>query len=257
MKVPAKKYIYIIKNSFLEGNQSFFSTLLSLVYPLIEISGLVFLYSYITSDDSGFLTRGVVIYFSFILVTTTLDYRRFASKLQSMIVDERYINIDQMPVHPFFYTFCESIGRSFVTLMLLITIGIGVLLFYGTPVIGVMLYIPVVLICLLLSHLIYYNYTLLTFYAEKHVKIWFFGIIFDFLSGKLVPLGFLPMILQKVFLSFMPFVYAAGALGNAFSDFNLRTLLTSSAIALFWVLLLIFTGNRIWAHGGRVFQERG
>jgi ABC-type uncharacterized transport system permease subunit len=257
MKVPGKKYLFIAKNSFLESNLSYFNIALSLLFPLIDIAGLIFLYSYITADKNGFLTKEVIIYFTFVLIAASLDFRRFGSRVQEHIIEEMYLNIDKMPINPFFYYFFESIGKNFINLTFLLIVGQIVLAIYQVNPIAQLMLLPSVGICLLLGHLIYYNYALLTFYDEKTFSLWFFGIFFDFLSGKLVPLGFLPGVIQTIFLSFMPFVYAAGAIAKQFSEFNLQNLLTSLGIALIWIMILFFLSQRTWRYGNVYFQQKG
>jgi ABC-type uncharacterized transport system permease subunit len=254
-----KKYFYIIKNSYLENNLNKTTVFFSLLYPIIQTFGFILFFSYLVRPDGatgGSVDNQILIYFLFILVVSSAEIARFSQEIQSDITTERYNNINRMPINPFVYYFLKSVGKNFLVFMLLLLFSVGYMIFIEYSLLGILLFVPSVIIGFLLTHLIFFTATCVNFCSE-HFDIWFFNIIFDFLSGKLIPVNFLLGLLQTMFLSFMPFTYAFGAIAKDFSGSDFNQLFFSLSVSVFWIGAMFFISNKFWNRGGWYFQEYG
>jgi ABC-type uncharacterized transport system permease subunit len=250
------KYWYIIRNSFKENNRSKLIFFITLTQPLILLYGYILFYGFLINPGKVVAYDSpIVAYYVFILVVSAIDLTRFANELQRKIQDESYIGIDKLPVNPFLYYFFVSVGRSVLTFIILLSLGITYLISINFNVIGILLFIPATVIAFFLAHLIFFVLSSLTFFLES-LHAWLFGITTDFLSGKLIPLNLMPIGLSSVLLIF-PFPYAFGGLARNFSNFNLDQMLTSLLIALIWSIVLFLLATKLWNKGSYYFQEHG
>jgi len=252
-----KKYFYIIKNSFLEFNQHPAFVVISLLESSVQIYGLILFYSYLVKSPSDRLTLSTetVVYFLFILVVSSVDIKRFASDIKREIINEEYLNINKLPINPFLYYFLRSIGKNSIVFLILLIGSLIYMVHIGYPLSGLLLFLPAIMISFLLLHFIFFTTVTINF-VNEYFNIWLFGIIFDFLSGKLIPLMFLPALMETILLRCLPFTYAFGALAKIFSNYDLKNLLISMAVSIVWCIVLFFVSKKLWNKGGYYFQEK-
>jgi ABC-type uncharacterized transport system permease subunit len=201
------------------------------------------------------IPQSILYYYGFILVVASLDLPRFGSVTQRDILDESYLNIDKLPITPFTYYAFKNIGRNCIsTGILLIFSGTYLVLTNYSPL-GLLLFIPSIICAYLLAQLIWFNLGILTFYFEE-IHMWLFSIVFEFISGKMIPIPLFPHAIQIVLL-ILPFSNAFGALAKNFSPFNLQGLLMSLTISLAWSYTLFKLSQTLWQKGSYYFQENG
>jgi ABC-2 type transport system permease protein len=251
------KYIFIVKNSFLENNLSIIVFLIRLLNPLVQITGYLLLYNFLTVQTQIISqpSQNLLIYYLVILVVSTLDLPRFGTNIQPQIASEEYLNIEKLPINPFIYYFLQSIGKNIIIFSLLLLTVLGYFIYIQLNILALMLFIPSVCISFFLAHLIFFSLTSFTFYYE-HLHMWVFAISLDFLSGKLIPIYLLPAFL-KTLLYILPFSYSFGSLATAYSTSQISSILTTSSISLLWCAILFKVAYKLWIHGSYYFQEHG
>ncbi|MDQ3238932.1 MAG: hypothetical protein M3P33_00250 [bacterium] len=197
----------------------------------------------------------ILTYYLFILVVSSSDLNRFAVLIQKQIENDDYLNINKLPINPFIYYFLVSFGKTLGVFAILL---IGSLIYFvhiKFSIIAILMFTPWVLIAYFLAHLIFFILTSLVFYLES-LSVWLFGIVVDFLSGRLIPIFLMPAILQAILLS-LPFPYAFGALARNYSTFDLNSLISSTLIAIVWSIVLFFIADLLWHKGSYHYQENG
>jgi ABC-2 type transport system permease protein len=247
-----------MKNAYLENNTNVFSMILSLLNPLLEIIGLILFYGYITKPTSSgsMIDTRIIVYFLFVLIVSSCAINKFGRYLRDEIKYESYLNVNKYPINPFLYYFFYNMGKNILVFVILSVLTLVYMLFIQYNLLALLLFIPAAFVGIILTHLIYFTVISVYFY-NRYINIWMFFVIFEFLSGKLVPINFLPPFLTSIFLSFMPFVYTNGAIGKNFSDLDFGKLGVSLAVSTVWIVILFVLGNKLWSAGGFRFQERG
>lgn len=248
------KYILIIKNSYKQDNVSFIGILFSLLEPVVQVAGLLFFYAYIESNG-GALPQTTLLYFLFILVCSSIEFRTFGSRIKQEIQQENYLNINRMPLNPFMYYLAQSIGRNILVFSILFIASLVYLMFTGYPLIGMLLYSFGICCSIIMVHLISFL-TLTIAFVNPQINTWLFGIIFDFLSGKLVPIKYFPQVIQQTFFVLLPFGYAYGSLAKSISTMDFKGMTIGISLCIVWIFLLFFVSNKLWEKGSYAFQER-
>lgn len=249
-----KAYWFIIRNSFKENNQSITTLAISLLQPGILIAGYFMFYNYITRDLHNGINTEFIIYYLFIVMIATLDIPRLGTYIQGDIQTEKYILIDRLPMKPFNFYFMHSIGKSGGALMLYAVIVQAYLIYLQTPITIQLAFIPAVILAFVVGHLITFCTATTAFYFEN-MHMWFFSIIFEFTSGKMIPLALMPPALSFFFTWLTPFGYAAGTLARYLGTQDYGSLALAGVIAMLWVVVLYWATNIFWNKGSFYFQE--
>lgn len=257
MKVGSlKAYGFLIRNSFKENNQSLLTLTISLTQPAILIAGYALFYSYITRAQSGGISNELIIYYLFITIIATLDVPRFGSYIQGDIQSERYLMIDQLPLSPFLYYLMNSLGKSLAATITYSIIVLLALIYLGVPLLTILLFLPSLVIAFTLAHLVTFLFATNIFYFEQ-MHMWLFSIIFEFLSGKMIPLALIPATLSFLLTWIIPFGFASGTLARFLSTQDYSSVLIGIIIALIWIAILFHYSHKRWVAGSRYFQENG
>jgi len=247
-----KQYYYIIKNSYRELHHSFWVVLLNIPQSLAEVVSFAFFYKYIIGNS---YTQELILYFLFILCASSSRLPTFAIDVQDHIQSESYINIEKLPLNPFFYYLLKSLGRNAINFSLYTFSSLIYMLYLHLPLLEIFLFIPTLFIAIILSHTFYFILGCVTFYTESS-SIWLFRSIFDFLSGRWIPIPYTPPFI-RITLYLLPFSYAYGALAKEFSNFHFTSWLFSFTIALVWTYFALLLSRRLWNSGSYHFQENG
>ncbi len=251
-----KKYLYIIKNSFLEVNHSYFIMAMQMLQPLGEIYGFILLYSYILNPQAGLnISSEIAIYYLFILTASTSVLPMFSERIRKDIIDDTYLNIEKLPINPAVFYFLDNVAKNIIPMVVFIFGSVIYMIISGVPAIAIGLFVPTLLLSIVLSHLIYFVFTMSNFYSET-ASVWLFRAIFDFTSGRWVPLLYIPTGI-RYFLYALPFPYAFGALARNFAQFNVYEYGISVTVALIWTIVLGIIGTKLWHRGSYHFQENG
>jgi hypothetical protein len=248
-----KKYLYIMRNSFKEQNQSWVSFMSRTLQPVVMVSGYFLLYSYILSQDTQFSLQ---MYYGYIILVSIIDVPRFTTAIQNDIKTERYTMIDKLPIHPFTYYFFRNIGLSFTTLVTCALIAYATFILSGTTPLFMLLITIAATSSIILSHLLSFTVATIVFYTEQ-IHMWMFGMLFEFLGGKIIPIVALPHILQNIILWVLPFGFTAGSIAFHIATNNTPSILLSIAIAFLWSLILYIISKKAWNQGSFYFQDHG
>jgi ABC-type uncharacterized transport system permease subunit len=193
-------------------------------------------------------------YYLFIVIVASLDVPRFGSYIQGDIQSEKYIIIDRLPIHPFNYYLTYSIGKSAVALVLYTLVILTILIIINAPLFSLVLFIPAACIAFILAHLITFLFSIIVFYFEQ-IHMWLFSIIFEFMSGKMIPLVLMPPSLAFILTWITPFGYAAGTLARFLSTTQHTELIIAMTIAVIWIMVLHKITHAFWTRGSYHFQE--
>ncbi len=252
-----KKYWYIIRNSFFEVNHSWFVMLMQIVRPFLAMYGFILFYSFVLSPSAQGITlsKEITIYFLFVLTAGAIELPGFSEDIHKEIKNEAYLNIDKLPISPTVYYIVKSFAGNSITVIVFAIFSICYMIFNKMPLISIITFLPTVILGTILSHLIFFTFTCLNFYSET-ADIWLFRAIFDFTSGRWIPIAYAPPFIQAV-LYVLPFPYAFGALAKNFSKFQPVEVLTSIGISVGWCVALIIISTYLWRKGSYYFQENG
>lgn len=251
--VNLKKYYYIIRNSFHEQNQSWVSFVSRTFQPIVMISGYYLFYNYLY-QQTGSLS--LEMYYGYIVLVSLVDVPRFAQYIQNDIKSERYTVIDKLPIHPFTYYFYRNIGLSLTTLITCVIIASIVFIVQGISAQLFILILIAAMVSIILSHLLSFTVATIVFYTEQ-IHVWMFGMLFEFLGGKIIPIVALPALLQTTLVWILPFGLASGAMALHVSQQKIPSILLSIALASLWSLFLYSLVRKLWDKGGFYFQEHG
>ncbi len=250
------KYLNIAKNALKESNVDAISIALRIVLVLIEFYGLLLFYTYFTNHSSSLLAdKKLVMYYLFVLCVSSTNLQQFGREINASVKNEQYLNIFKLPMNPFMYYFIRNLGKNAPVAIVMLFISLAAMALMHVPIAIMLLFVPAVAVSLLLSHGIYFTVMECVFFIE-HLQVTFFTIIFDFLSGKLVPLSFFPPVLGAAFQIFLPFSYASGALAQKLSLFSVPDTARGIVIAAAWSLFFYVLGSFVWMKGSYSFQER-
>lgn len=250
-----KAYWFIVKNSFKSSSQFFIDLVFAVANPILQVLGLLLFYSFVLNQQTG-LDSSVVLYFLFVMMTSGVELFRFATDIGQDIESDYYLTIDKLPINPFVYYMLQNLGKNLAPITFL---GIGVLpilIFYKVSAAIIILFYIATLLALVISYLIFFIVGAARFFTSA-LEPWLFGIIFQFLSGKLIPITFLPSQYFSLFLSFMPFIYASGAYATYISEGNLPGLLFGMGIGTLWCVILFVFATFLWNKGVSRYQELG
>lgn len=250
-------YYIVLKDGFRRGGFSPLQVVSSLLLPLISIAGFIFFFSYLLHPGSTAhsLTPEILRYFFFILVVSSVNIPRFSDAIGHDIISEDYLNTDKQPLDPFAAYFLRSVGQHTIVLFILGTTTLGYFARTGSSWPFLVLLPCAILCAFTLLHLIFFNIGMAHFfYAQFRTSI--FTFIFDFLSGRVIPLMYFPNNIALL-LSFLPFAYAFGAIARHFSQQNIWPLLGSLGVSLLWIVALHRFSRYLWNKGSNYYQEHG
>jgi len=248
-------YWFIIKNSLKATSRIVVDIIFAVSNPLIQMYGLVLFYSYVINKGAS-LSPSIILYFSFVAFSTMIDGNKFAKIIGEDIETEYYLTIDKLPINPILYYTFQSLGKYLAPLVVL-SVGITWILVYYQASLGViLLFYVAVIVSLIITYMIYFLLGIMRFFTSAF-EPFLFVILIDFLGGKLIPISFLPGELFRLFLSFMPFIYTAGAFAAYVSEGNVLGLLQGIGVGLVWVVILYLIGTKLWNRGVTEYQERG
>lgn len=245
-------YWYIVRNGFLEQNQSWVSFFTRTLQPIVTIAGYYLFYQYLISHSPQF---SLSLYYGYIILVSVIDVPRFADQIQKDIQSERYIVIDRLPIHPFIYYFWRNIGRSMITILATTIIALITFTSNELSISEVLLILLAGVASILLIHLLSFIISTIIFYTEQ-LNLWMFGMLFEFLGGKIIPLVALPTALQFIFVWIIPFGLASGSIAFHLAQGNYLAIGISLLLTICWTFILYQISKTIWDQGGFYFQDR-
>jgi len=210
--------------------------------------------SYISSEQIlSFVIMGLIVRTASVLWGQSLTF-------ESEIRNGNFRRYLLQPVNFPEIFFSTATGEKFFTWVMMFIGYLILLLWIGTPdiVIPHWSFLPFLMLSIALTWSIYYSITLLAFWLHESS---FMNIAFNLgvgiFSGTLVPLDWLPLVVQKI-IPYTPLLYIGDVpMRAAFSTMSLPETLRAFAIGLSWLLGIAAINALLFKKGVRRYESFG
>jgi len=264
------KYIYIFKNTWSSAFQYRANTFMALLLIFLRLTAEVFFWSmYYKACGreivSGYSYKGMITYYFVMnLFANTLAQSTIANAISGDIKNGFISKYMIMPIKPAGYYFVKDLAQKLYEMSIGIIAMLPVVLIFHD---SIMVYaeledMPVILLCLsmsiVLSFLIFYNISLLTFWFTDISSLFMaVMIITDFLSGGYFPLSILPSEIYK-FMHILPFYYTIFFPVNMItSNIESDNIIQGLLVQIIWIIFLGMLSILLLRKGRKRYEATG
>lgn len=203
----------------------------------------------------------IMYYLVFMLVshfTISIEVYTFAPLIQQGKLSPRLLR----PMHPSWSAAATNIAYKAVSLIMLIPVWIGIFVILRPPFhgdwIGILLFVPAILMATLVSFLAGSAFAMLAFWTTKSFSFWeiWMSLLFLF-GGQVAPIAVLPEVARVMAIG-LPFRYALGfPVEVVLGRLEPAELLTGFALQGAWTVVAVMVFAVLWRAGIRRYSAVG
>lgn len=208
----------------------------------------------------GYTFSQIITYFVLANVTMSILWNDVDDKVGRQIRKGKMTRALLYPMDYIFRNLFGSMGGKLMVILLqtLPVFILGILLFKISFSWASLIYLPVMLLAYLINYILCFIVGTSAFWLkENRGLISIRQAILGFLAGSIIPLAFLPPVLQKVSW-YLPFQYTSSIPINTFlGKYDLAMLFKIMAIQIAWIVVLYIILRILWNSGVKKYTGAG
>lgn len=211
---------------------------------------------------AGYTLSDFVAYFSILMVVSNATYTWVFWDFEFRIRNGSLAQELLRPIHPVHTDLAENLAYKALTLLVILPIVVALMLGFRAelhpPLLGVVLFIPVLALAFALRFVIEWTLALAAFWTTRVSAVNnAYSLALLFLSGQIAPLSLFPAVIQTLNM-FLPFRWMiAFPVELLLGRLSLLSALIGIAAQFCWVLASVAFLGIIWRAGARRFSAVG
>lgn len=216
-----------------------------------------------SGDIAGFTFQELMTYFLLVELFRHLLSVSTYEEIMEGVRDGKIANYLLLPLNSMYLFFVRNMAKNIVTMFFFVIPVIGLLYFTDYFVmpsssVGLLLTVCMVVVAMFTSMFMYTLLGAIAFWTvETGNIIWAFNFIIGFFAGRMIPVQFLPEIVQK-FVEYTPFVAIFNLPASIYlGKFSADELVVQFAVQIAWMIGLYLILILVWKKGLRRMELVG